>query len=626
MDSATVNKDNILSDEVIDSIYAEQNIEKRTRLKMDLRQIAKSIRRTKDFDDLCEAREKIIRIDGKSLPLDSQKTLNYSSWPDGVKTDEKMRCGSWIADDLGVRIQSWDGETVWACKHPIMPVERLRNLQTNFEKMKIAWKRSNNKNAKWRHETFRKDVLSSQNKIVNLSNYGILVNSENSKNLVKFFTDVEAGNLETIPIKLSSSKFGWVDDLFLPFDTQIEFDAADRFTQLVEAIKEHGDYEEWLDCIKKIRLHDDFSVRFMIAASFASVLLEKVGALPFFADLWGNTEGGKTVTLMVCASIWADPSENKFIGDFKSTDVALEAKADALNNLPMLLDDTSKVSAKIRDNFEGFVYDIASGKGKSRSDKDLGIRYENNWRLIVLTTGEAPLNGYVNQGGAINRILEINADKKLFNDPQHVCEVVRGNYGFAGKKFIDALKKIGDDKIKGLFKETQKEIEKVAPEKMQKQVISLAAVLTADRIATDYIFKDKKYLEINDSLKVLIDPSELSVNERGYEEIVSIINQNISRFNPNINIEQWGVQDAVNKDLVYIYPAAFENLCKQAHVSKKSFCDWAIKRGYLEPDSKGNAQKVKKISNKPMRMYFFMMPDLSDEAKEEENKPAEEFN
>ena len=66
------------------------------------------------------------------------------------------------------------------------------------------------------------------------------------------------------------------------------------------------------------------------------------GRSSIFVDLWGETEGGKTVSLMVAASVWANPDGNAYIGDFKTTDVALEAKADMLNHLPMFLDDTSK--------------------------------------------------------------------------------------------------------------------------------------------------------------------------------------------------------------------------------------------------------------------------------------------
>lgn len=104
----------------------------------------------------------------------------------------------------------------------------------------------------------------------------------------------------------------------------------------------------WLEHIRSLRRSGRMEVKFLLAAAFASVLLQPLGGLPFFVDLWGETEGGKTVSLMVAASVWANPDESQYIGDFKSTDVALEAKADMLNNLPMLLDDTSKTCSTCR--------------------------------------------------------------------------------------------------------------------------------------------------------------------------------------------------------------------------------------------------------------------------------------
>lgn len=75
---------------------------------------------------------------------------------------------------------------------------------------------------------------------------------------------------------------------------------------------------------------------------------------------------------MLAASVWADPSENKYIGNFKSSDVGLEVKADMLNNLPLILDDTSQKDKKIEENFERIVYDLCSGQGKPGPTKNWG--------------------------------------------------------------------------------------------------------------------------------------------------------------------------------------------------------------------------------------------------------------
>lgn len=243
---------------------------------------------------------------------------------------------------------------ILACYHPVLPIERLKNLETGEEQIKLAYKR----NGVWNEIIVPKTMIISASKIVALSGRGISVTSENARYLVRYLADVENANEDYINVQYSSSKLGWIKGGFIPYDTQIVFDGDSRFRQLFESIAEHGSRALWMEHIKKLRKRGRIEVKFMLAASFASVLIGIVGGLPFFVDLWGETEGGKSVSMMVAASVWAAPDESQYIGDFKTTDVALEAKADLLNHLPMMLDDTSKTSARIRDNFESIVCGI----------------------------------------------------------------------------------------------------------------------------------------------------------------------------------------------------------------------------------------------------------------------------
>ena len=365
------------------------------------------------------------------------------------------------------------------------------------------------------------------------------VTSENAKSLVRYLSDVENLNDNEIKVQHSTSKLGWVKGDFIPYDTNIVFDGDGRFRYLFDSVQERGSETIWLKHMTELRKTGRAEVKFMLAASFASVLVGLLGGLPFFVDLWGETEGGKTVSLMVATSVWADPGESRYIGDFKTTDVALEAKADMLNNLPMILDDTSKTSSRIRDNFEGVVYDLCSGKGKSRSNKELGINRENRWRNCIIVNGERPLNSYVNQGGAINRILEVECGEKIYKDPQETVEIVKKNYGFAGKRFVEIVKEMDIEEIKKIQKEFQKQL--FDSDKMQKQAMSLSIILTADKIATEQIFKDGQYISIEEGKQVLIDRSALSDNERCYQFILDKVAMNGQRFDIATNCEKWGV-------------------------------------------------------------------------------------
>lgn len=347
----------------------------------------------------------------------------------------------------------------------------------------------------------------------------------------------------------------------------------------------------------------------MLAASFSSVLVQPLGALPYFVDLWGETEGGKSVATMVAASVWADPDENAYIGDYKTTDTALEAKADMLNHLPLILDDTSKKNRKIEDNFEGLVYDLCSGKGKSRSNKDLGLNRENHWKNCILTNGERPLTSYVTQGGAINRILELECGERVFIDPGTTAEFIKHNYGHAGHEFVELIKDLGVDVIREIQQDFLRQL--ADDEKMQKQSLSLSIILTADKLATDYLFKDHQYISLEEAREVLVDRNELSDNERCYQFLMDKIAMNPARFDgDNENIEKWGV---IEEGYAIIYATAFSTLCKDGGFSRTSFLSWANRKGLLQTEKSGKKlDKIKSFKGNKIRCVFLKLNDGTD--------------
>lgn len=589
--------DSILDDEVFIELFEMEDPILRSKTKVQLTRRAKQLGVKSDFEEIMKGYNQADR-EMKRQEQENRTVCTVDNYTNFTGPHDRMYCGAWIADDRGVFAQNSGRVDEVACYHPILPVERLRNLETGEEQIKLAYKRNN----QWQDIVVPKTMITSANKIVALSGRGISVTSENAKLLVKYLADVENGNDDYIDVQYSTSKLGWINDQFIPYDTDIIFDGDNRFKQAFESVSDHGSFDVWLRHVRKLRASGRMEVKFLLAASFSSVLVQVLGGLPFFVDLWGETEGGKTVSLMVAASVWANPDESRYIGDFKTTDVALEAKADMLNHLPMLLDDTSKTSARIRDNFEGIVYDLCSGKGKSRSNKELGINRENRWRNVMICNGERPLSSYVNQGGAINRILEVECGEKIYQDPQKTAETVKKNYGHAGKEFVEIIKELGEDEIRSIQKEFQKQL--LDTDKMQKQSISLSIVLTADKIATDYIFKDGQYISVEEAKKVLIDRNELSDNERCYHFIQDKVAMNGHRFDAMTSCEKWGI---VENGYAIFYNSAFDQICKDGGFSKKSFLSWAAKKGIIQQDSKGNHTKQKKIDGKNSRCVFLQL-------------------
>lgn len=591
-----VTKKDLLSREFMQDVFDEEDEIERGVNIANLMDRARELKVYTEFKILLDAFRKAER---EMIP---EKTKgNLCQWTN-FESDEydNMICGYWNATERGILKPNSDE---YACYHPILPVERLKNIETGAEQIKLAYKR----NETWHEIVVPKSLIASASKIVALAEQGIAVTSENAKLLVKYLSDVENQNDNFIKIKRSTSKFGWLNKDFIPFDGDIIFDGDMKFKQVSESVTTQGDYKTWLDHTRTVRARKRIESKFCLAASFASVLVAPLRGLPFFVDLWGCTEAGKSVALMLAASVWANPDENAFVGDYKSTETALEAKADMLNHLPMLLDDTSNQNRRLAENFESLVYVLCSGKGKTRSNKDIGINRESRWKNCIITNGEKPLTSYVNQGGAMNRILEISCDGHIFEDPRLTASVVKNNYGYAGRDFIKILKEIG---VEGLMEIQKGFLDKLDnDEKMQKQSLSLSIVLTADKIATDYIFKDGEYIDIEEAKQTLIDKNELSDNERCYRYIVDKVAMNPARFDPqNEVVEKWGI---IEDGYAVIISTVMSDLCKQSGFSRVSFLKWANDKNLLLTN-KGRTDSLKKFNGTPVRCVKLKLSDNSD--------------
>lgn len=597
----------LLSNEVLTEVFDQEDELYRAELLASLGLKAAELRVKTEFREMVSAYKKVEK-EMKRQEREKVKTPCYlENWTNFSGPYDNMQCKEWLATETGIclRNPSTGYTDILACYHPILPIERLKNLETGEEQIKLAYKR----NGRWEEIIVPKTMVTSANKIVSLSGRGIAVTSENAKYLVRYLADVENANEEHIAVQYSTSKLGWIRGGFLPYDTDIVFDGDARYRQIAESIAQVGSRNKWYEHVLELRKAKRIEVKFMMAASFSSVLVQPLGGLPYFVDLWGESEGGKSVSTAVATSIWADPSENSYIKDYKGSEVGLEVVCDLLNNLPLVLDDSSKKNRKIEENFEGLVYDLCSGKGKTRSNKDLGLNHESHWKNCILTNGERPLNSYVTQGGAINRILELECGPRVFQDVAKTLEIIKENYGHAGHEFIDAIKEIGWNEIKKMQKDFLQQL--ADDEKMQKQSLSLSIILTADKIATDYLFKDGEYIDLEDAKEVLVDRNELSDNERCYQFILDKVAMNPARFDiQNENVEKWGV---IENGYAIIYTTAFTALCKEGGFSRTSFLSWANRKDLIQAESSGKKMdKIKSFKGNKVRCVFLKLNDDVD--------------
>lgn len=531
---------------------------------------------------------------------EQQKQLVVNNTTHFEYGETELSCGMWLADMSGVKAFSDKGGYKLACYHPILPVERLFNLETKTEKIRLAYYRD----GRWQDIVVDKDLIASNSKIVKLSSYGVAVTTESSKNLVSYLADVE--NLNHITISKSTSKLGWIDGDFIPFDDTVKFDDESRFKDLIDSINSRGSESTWLETAKKIRENrGHYEPQLMMAASFASVLIKKLNMLPFIVNLWGKTGGGKTVTLMLACSIWADPSEGRYITDSYATQNAFEVRLDILNNLPLLMDDLSKVRDKLNDGFTDLVYLLCSGKGKERSNIDLGLNKSKTWSNTILSNMERPLATETMRGGAINRIIDVEmAGGDIYDNGNAIVEILKDNHGFAGKKFVDLVKDLPLEVLSKIRKDFEKRIKQEAEAqgstKEEKQILPLSLILTADKLATDYIFEDGIYLDIPTMVRQLKDVEDVSEGKRAYETIMDYSIMYKSKFaESEYAPESWGF---VKDGYINIVPAAMRRIAQEQNFSVKAFCAWAKDNLVLRTNNKKN-QFVMKVGDNFQRFY-----------------------
>ncbi len=544
----------------------------------------------KNFKGLFKLYLESIRNKSGDIPINS---TNFEG------QELQLDCGGWVCDDFGITSTDNRGCEIIACPHPIMPVQRLINIDSNTEKLRIAYK----KGYQWRFINVDKKTLASNNSILQLADYGVAVNSENSRYLVKYLTDIESLNYDRIPEINSVGRLGWINEYgFSPYVENLVFDGDTTFKHFFESVKSFGNYAKWLEVAETVRKGSSIPARIVLAASFASVLVEKLGGLPFFVHLWGNTEGGKTVALMLAASVWANPRMGEYVHSFNGTGVAQELSASFVNSLPLILDELQIVKEK--KDFDQMIYQLSEGVGRQRGNISGGLRKTGTWNNCIITSGEMPISNTSSGGGAVNRIIDVEYTDVIFENPVYVAETIKKNYGFAGKLFVD---KISDDNVMDEIKTKHKEFLKLLQqsESTDKQSMAASIILTADFYAERFIFNDGITLSVDDIKPFLSTKTDVSQNLRAYDYIMDVIAMNESKFTTNMHAvkegcEVWG---KIDDEFIYFNATKFRSVLKDGGFNPTSFISWLKKNNLIECDKK-QTSRLKKIGRTPVRCVF----------------------
>ena len=522
----------------------------------------------------------------------------------------ELNAGDWEADDSGIFKKNGYNDEV-ACPHPIMPVERLVNIDTGEEKLQLAFR----KGTIWRKIIVSKTVLASSNKVTELAGSGIAVTSQNARAFIQYISDMENMNYYLIPEKKSIGRFGYIpDEGFSPFVDGLIFDGDANFKAMFQTVRSRGSETKWLETAAEVR-EMSTTVKIILAASFASVLLEPLNCLPFFVHLWGVDSGtGKTVALMVAASVWGDPAVGAYVKTFDGTVVGMEKTAAFLNNLPFCLDELQLAKdSKGRTTFD--VYKLAQGVGRTRGNRSGGVDLTPTWRNCILTTGESPLTGTASGAGAVNRVIDIECKsaQAVIKDGMRISGAVKRNYGFAGRKFVERLYQPG---VIDQVSERYRELFRILSDRdtTEKQAMAAAAIILADELACQWIFSGQQPLTIEQVSEFLASKAAVSAGDRGYKYLCDWVTQNSNKLcgrSENPNIEVLG---ALEDGRAYIIRSVFERILQDAGYSTAAMISYLKQENLIETRGRANT-RGKRINGIPTECFCLRLPavDLDDE-------------
>lgn len=574
IDVESMNIEELTSDDTLIRIFSISDNVERERYISKLRNRAQKIQKTRIFNNIFKAFQQSYIQEKKRC---GAKNIKFTDCP-----LENLKCGEWDCNDSGVSkimIGNTNPIKVIACSHPILPVERLINIDTNTEKIKLAFY----KDKKWQDIIVERNTIASKSKILQLANRGIEVNENNAKELITYLADVINLNIDTIPYSQSITHLGWINDKeFAPYSEEYKYDGDISYKTLYESVNVKGDYAKWKEYMRDVR-SKSIPLRFMMACSFASVLVNIFKINPFIVHLWGKSSNGKTVSQMICASIWGNPVKGKLVSSLDNTKVALERMLNFMRHLPLIADELQLIKNSFI-NYDSLIYVLTEGKGKDRGTVDNGLTNVTEWDNIIITSGEEPITSSNSKEGVKNRVFEIEENKTIVENGRETVSFIQNNYGYAGREFVDIVKN------SNLFEQYNQVVDSLKEKtESKKQLNAMACILIADKITSQMIFEDEplKIEDIKDYFTKDVDEAE-----RYIELIKDWFFQNINKFyyeNNTVNGEIWGTYEKNDEKItkICVIPKVLRDFLSSNNINFNGIKTKLFDKGYLEKNSQG---------------------------------------
>jgi len=419
--------------------------------------------KAKDISEIIRFLKEEIKKRNVQETKDETFVMIKSYIPDAPVADHAtLPLGYYFIDDLGIVKKRDDHPYDIVSYCPIFITCIKYNVITNTEYVTLVWIL----NGSERSVTVERRVIAKSSLIVDLSNNGIPITSNNANLIVEYLSRYENTNSLSIERVEATHKLGWTNHMegFLWghqfFSSQnaastsskkpaIEFWGRDQGDeQIADGFCSNGDYATWISLVNDIFVFPD--VIFLVYVSLTAPFLPIFGVKNFSLELSNQSSSGKTTALLLGASCWGVPElhASSFVNTWNATPVWIGRAASVLNGLPLYLDETKLAKSQNRrgvcDLVSDTIYKIAAGRDKARGTLQ-GTERTEQFRTILFSTGESPSLGLSNDGGSRGRLIDLwgnpflKTDKESKGVVDRINRTIENNYGHAGPKLVQYL-------------------------------------------------------------------------------------------------------------------------------------------------------------------------------------------
>ena len=504
-------------------------------------------------------------------------------------------------------------ERLPVCSKPILPTSIYDNKDEAVQKVEVSmWEK---KRSRWIRTIVNRSVLTNKNKVLQLADNGFPIGSDNAGYVAKYFLSVLSEHDEKLPRTASRSVMGWAEaekdgkteTVFMPYTDLIAFDSGDTYSDLFNCISERGDRSEWIRAMKDLRAepvrnsHLNIGIRLLMAASFASPIIELIGENPFVVHLFAPTGEGKTVSLMVAASIWGNPARGKLIRSLNMTMNAMLSTAAFLNSLPFFGDELQTLKSRWMKSYDQIVMQLTEGIDRGRMQNTTLLK-SRSWGNAFIFTGEDPIIKESSGGGVVNRVIQIEADGKIVSNGNKIANLVKKNYGLVAREWVEYIRS-EQDSIGDMYNMTFSVLMDNCGT-TDKQAGAMALLWIADTIASDLFWNGEPKLQLEDLKPFLASVKQVDIAERAWDFVVNSIAECGENFNDGAR-QRWGKVDG---SIVWINKTVLNRIMSDAGYDFDAVKKRWMAEGRIVADKDGRYAHYKSIGNVTGRYVQLIVP------------------